>query len=298
MYSWRHALHPPKAAVPFMFQLETVHSFQKASFRAAWERGCDTLDMHKILCAMHPLHENQSIHSSLHFPSGQTLLIDADDTLWENNLYFEKAIAGFIQHLNHQHYSHDEVRAFLNRVEKESIQERGYGLHSFRHSLLLCFESLSEEPLTPEREQEIIRFTHVVENHAIEFLPGVVETLPLLATQHQLILVTKGNFEEQTAKVGRSGLSTHFAAVEVPAEKTPESYRNIVEKYQLNLAATWMIGNSPKSDINPALEAGLHAIFLAHPNTWVLEHEEVHTTPPGQHCLWLEGFAELAKVFS
>lgn len=236
--------------------------------------------------------------SPLHFPSGQTLLIDADDTLWENNLYFEKAIASFIEHLNHRHYSHEQVREFLNQVEQESIRQHGYGLHSFRRSLLRCFESLSTEPLTAEREQEIIRFTHVVEDHAIELLAGVARTLPLLAARHRLILMTKGNFLEQTGKLTRSKIGEHFSAIEIPAEKTPAAYCKVVDQHQLDARSSWMIGNSPKSDINPALEAGLHAVFLPHPHTWVLEHEAVRDAPEGQHCLQLHGFAELADIFA
>ncbi len=234
----------------------------------------------------------------MRFAAGQTLLIDADDTLWENNLYFEKAIASFIEHLNHRHYSHEQVRHLLNQVEQESIREHGYGLHSFRRSLLRCFESLSTEPLTAEREREIICFTHVVEDHTIELLAGVADTLPILAARHRLILMTKGNFLEQSGKLTRSQIGAHFSAIEIPAEKTPEAYRKVVDQHRLDVRSTWMIGNSPKSDINPALEAGLHAVFLPHPHTWVLEHEAVRNAPDGQHCLHLNGFAELARVFA
>lgn len=227
----------------------------------------------------------------------QTLLFDADDTLWENNIYFEQAIASFIAHLNHRHYSKDEVRAFLNQVERESILQHGYGLQSFRKSLLRCFEMLSLEELTSEREAEIVRFTHAIEDHAINLLPGVADTLPVLAMRHHLLLVTKGNFMEQTAKVERSGLNHYFAAVEVLDEKSPEAYRALAEKYKLDKTATWMIGNSPRSDINPALEAGLHAVFLAHSQTWILEHEEIRPAPAGQRCLQLTGFAGLLTVF-
>ena len=81
-----------------------------------------------------------------HFPPGQTLLIDADDTLWENNIYFERAIAAFISYLNHHEYSPAEVRSTLNAVERETILAHGYGLTSFTRSLVTCFERLSPSP--------------------------------------------------------------------------------------------------------------------------------------------------------
>ena len=78
----------------------------------------------------------------------QTLLIDADDTLWENNIYFERAIGNFISFLNHREYSPDQVREVLNQVERESIITHGYGLHSFAHSLVQTFERLATEPVS------------------------------------------------------------------------------------------------------------------------------------------------------
>src|SRR5579864_380027 len=79
----------------------------------------------------------------------QTLLIDADDTLWENNIYFERAIADFISFLNHRQRSSAEVREILNDVERDCIVSHGYGLRSFAHALVKTFERLSVEPLTP-----------------------------------------------------------------------------------------------------------------------------------------------------
>ena len=69
-------------------------------------------------------------------PPGQNLLIDADDTLWENNIYFERAISEFIAFLNHHHYTPDEVRHVLYDVERENIRQHGYGMHSFADALV------------------------------------------------------------------------------------------------------------------------------------------------------------------
>ncbi len=229
--------------------------------------------------------------------AGQTLLLDADDTLWENNIYFERAIAAFISYLNHHTYTREQVRAVLNEVERETVRERGYGLASFRHSLATCFERLSTEPITTEKHECIVNFSSCVSEHEIELLPGIAEVLPILASRHRLILMTKGDETEQENKLLRSGLSQHFTSVEVPREKDPDAYYAVCEKYELRPHTTWMIGNSPKSDINPALSAGLHAVFIRHPHTWVLEHETVDATREGQHLLELTGFAELGIHF-
>jgi putative hydrolase of the HAD superfamily len=227
----------------------------------------------------------------------QTLLIDADDTLWENNVYFEGAIARFISFLNHHEFSPEQVREVLNDVERECIIKHGYGLHSFAHALVDTFERLSPVPVTPELHAQVISFTHIIENHDIEFLPEVPETLEYLSQKHRLILVTKGAHAEQSGKVERSGLKKHFAAVEIVAEKSPDVYSHLAGKYECKHPCTWMIGNSPKSDINPAMAAGLNAIFVPHGDTWILEHEEVNPAPEGQKLLIVGRFAELREHF-
>jgi putative hydrolase of the HAD superfamily len=227
----------------------------------------------------------------------QTLLIDADDTLWENNIYFERAIARFISFLNHHKFSPEQVREVLNDVERECIVTHGYGLHSFAHALVTTFERLSPVPVTPELHTQVKSFTKTIENHAIEFLPEVRETLDYLSQKHRLILVTKGAMAEQSGKVERSGVKKYFAAVEIVAEKKPPVYAELAAKYECDRACTWMIGNSPKSDINPALAAGLHAVFIPHGDTWILEHEEVNPAPEGQRLLIVGSFAELRNHF-
>ena len=145
-----------------------------------------------------------------HFAPGQTLLIDADDTLWENNIYFERAIAAFISYLNHKEYTREEVRERLNEVERENVRLHGYGLTSFRRALVTCFESLTTGPITPARHERIMSFAQSIADQEIELLEGVAETLPVLASRHKLILMTKGNEVEQLDKLARSGVATFF----------------------------------------------------------------------------------------
>jgi putative hydrolase of the HAD superfamily len=227
----------------------------------------------------------------------QTLLIDADDTLWENNIYFERAIAQFISFLNHQTYTPEQVREILNEVERACILKHGYGLHSFAHALVDTFERIALEAITPQLHQKIVGFAHTIAEHPVEILPGVPETLQYLSAKHHLILLTKGAVAEQSGKVERSGLKEYFAAVEIVAEKDSGTYRGMVSKYGLGHDTTWMVGNSPKSDINPALAAGLNAVFVPHGNTWILEHEELAQAELPSRLLVVERFTELAEHF-
>src|SRR5579875_23655 len=231
------------------------------------------------------------------FAPGQTLLIDADDTLWENNIYFERAIAAFISYVDHREYTREQVRARLNEVERENVRQHGYGLVSFRRALVTCFERLSTEPITPEKHERIMSFAQSIADEEIDLLDGVADTLPVLASRHRLILMTKGNEEEQADKLSRSGVARHFAAVEIPREKDPDAYREVCQRHALERQTTWMIGNSPRSDINPALACGLNAVYIRHPHTWVLEHEHLDAAPQGQILLEVPGFRDLLKYF-
>jgi putative hydrolase of the HAD superfamily len=234
---------------------------------------------------------------SLFTDGSQSLLIDADDTLWENNIYFERAIASFISFLNHREYSPPQVREALNDVERECILKHGYGLHSFAHALVDTFERLSKEPITSELHDRIVGFAHAIADNPVEILPGVPETLNYLGQKHRLILLTKGAVAEQSGKIERSGLKDYFAAVEIVSEKDAPTYRSVVDKYGLAHSTTWMVGNSPKSDINPALAVGLNAVFVPHDNTWVLEHDDLAEATPPSRLLVLERFMELRQHF-
>ncbi|MGA7857049.1 MAG: HAD hydrolase-like protein, partial [Terracidiphilus sp.] len=203
----------------------------------------------------------------------------------------------FIGYLNHHTYTPAEVRKALNAVERETILAHGYGLTSFTRSLVACFQRLSPAPITQEKHQRIVGFAQSIADQEIELLPAVEETLAELAMRHRLILMTKGNHAEQADKLARSGLAPHFAAVEIVAEKDPATYSQVILRHELAPHASWMIGNSPKSDINPALAAGLHAVFLFHKDTWVLEHAEVAVAPPGQKLIELDSFAKLCAIF-
>jgi putative hydrolase of the HAD superfamily len=229
--------------------------------------------------------------------SGQTLLIDADDTLWENNIYFERAITAFISYLDHRIHTPEEVREHLNLCERATISAHGYGLESFRRSLVSCFEQLSDTPVTPDRHARILSFSEAIASNEIELMPAVNETLTQLQKRHRLIMVTKGNEVEQTDKLERSGLRPLFNAVEILTEKDPSAYRDVVLRHRCDPASTWMVGNSPKSDINPALAAGLSAVFIPHDFTWVLEHEPVDRPTQNLQLLELGAFVEMLRYF-
>jgi len=222
----------------------------------------------------------------------QTLLIDADDTLWENNIYFEQATHAFITFLNHSSLTHAEVQAALDEVE----HIMGYGSANFTRSLIETYRRLAEKEVRDEDIQQVRRFGEQILQHPLQLLDGVKETLEYLAPRHNLILLTKGIEEEQKLKVERSGVEDSFQHILVVEEKNVATYQRVKQELQLDVSKAWMIGNSPRSDINPPLAVGFNAIYIPHPHTWHLEHEEVSHAGEGQ-LLTLSTFRELLTYF-
>ncbi len=224
----------------------------------------------------------------------QFLLIDADDTLWENNIYFEQAFERFCALLDHSSLTPAQVRAELDRIEMANNKVHGYGSQNFVRSLRQCFEALVEREPDRTHFEEIASYAHGITSMPIELMPGVAETLPLLAARHELALFTKGEHREQNSKFERSALGRHFAHCEIVREKNEEAYHGLVQRLGLDRERTWMIGNSPKSDINPSLAAGLRAVYVPHERTWTLEREEIRAS---ERLVVAEGFADLARIF-
>ena len=220
------------------------------------------------------------------------LLIDADDTLWENNIYFEQAIHGFITFLDHSRLTREEVRTALDEVERLM----GYGTANFTRSLVETYRRLAEKDLRDEDVQQVRRFGESIRTHPLQFLDGVKETLDYLSPRHDLVLLTKGDLEEQKLKVERSGIEQCFRQVVIVQEKNVATYHQVTSELQVDPQYTWMVGNSPRSDINPALAAGLKAVYIPHPHTWHFEHEEVQDAGEGR-VLTLSTFAELRSHF-
>jgi putative hydrolase of the HAD superfamily len=225
----------------------------------------------------------------------QFLLIDADDTLWENNIYFERAFDEFVGFLDHSSMTPREVRDVLDQIEEANNKIHGYGSANFARNLRQCYQRLAEREVRAEDLRAVMGFAERILECPMEVIEGVPETLEYLSLRHDLTLFTKGRPEEQKLKIGRSGLGAFFGHTAIVKEKDATAYRRLVGERDMDPERTWMIGNSPKSDINPALEAGLNAVFVPHAHTWILEKQDLR---PGKgKLLVVERFADLRKHF-
>jgi putative hydrolase of the HAD superfamily len=199
--------------------------------------------------------------SKLKYVTRQHLIFDADDTLWENNIYFEEA-----------------------------------GAVTFGSNLSQCFLRLAERAVDEHDLKRVTALAHAILERGIELRQGVAETLPFLAEKHELTLFTKGEPAEQNRKIDLSGLRPLFQHCQVVKEKNRAAYAELAAVRGFDLDRTWMIGNSPKSDINPALAAGMRAVWVPHERTWTLEREDVKDENDGRLRI-VDRFADLTGLF-
>lgn len=225
----------------------------------------------------------------------QTLIFDADDTLWENNVIFERVVDDFVAWLAHPTLDYVAVRRILAEIEEANIVTHGYGSKVFLHSLAQCFEKLFERPIGAMEQARLDEFAAAFTSGQVELIPAVGDVLAELAARHELYLMTKGAPEEQQRKIDASGLAEHFAGVDIVPVKEPDTYRSVLGARGLDPGRTWMIGNSPKSDIIAARAAGLRAVFIPNANTWA--HEIAPLDPADDGILQLAAFADLRRFF-
>jgi len=223
------------------------------------------------------------------------LIFDADDTLWENNIYFERAFDNFVDFLSHSSLTPAQIREVLNEIELVNATLHGYGARNFGKNLQQAYAHLAEREIREDDLRHVMSLAERILEQPVELLEGVEETLAGLAARHDLTLFTKGHPEEQRLKVDRSGLAQYFAHTAIVKEKDAAAYRMLVELRGFAPERTWMIGNSPKSDINPAIEAGLNAVLVPHPHTWVLERQDLNYTGP--RLSTVERFSDLRTLF-
>ena len=223
------------------------------------------------------------------------LLIDADDTLWENNIYFERAFDDFVAFLDHSELTGKQIREVLNEIELVNAKIHGYGSKNFGLNLQQAYQRLAQRQIEPDDLNHVFSLAERILEQPVEIIEGVPDTLAQLATRHELTLFTKGHPEEQRLKVDRSGLGEYFSHTAIVKEKDAAAYARLTTERSLDRDLTWMIGNSPKSDINPALEAGLGAVLVPHAHTWVLEHQDLRVS--GGRFKEVARFSELVLHF-
>jgi len=224
-----------------------------------------------------------------------TLLVSADDTLWEDNVYFERTIERFLAMVEPFGYARGYARHVLNETERLNIRQHGYGVRSFARSLEETYAKLAGDLAHKGGVGEVAALLAELEETPPRVIEGVPETLQYLRSRHRMILFTSGEPAEQAGKVERSGLQGFFEAIEIIPEKTAEVYDQLVIKHHVVKSHGWLVGNSPRGDILPGLQAGLNVAFVPHAGNGDCEQMEL---PGGTgRLLIVAGFRDLRDHF-
>ena len=198
--------------------------------------------------------------------------LDADDTLWHNEPLFTSRREQFCAMLTR--YAPDGVPDDqLYAVEMRNLRHFGYGVKGFVLSMIETAIEITGGRIESRDVQQIIDWGREMLASPIELLDGVAEAVARLADDYTIVLVTKGDLLDQESKLARSGLGPLFAGIEIVSEKNAGVYRRIMSRYAVAPRRFAMVGNSLRSDILPALEAGAHAVYVPYVMSWI--HERV-----------------------
>jgi putative hydrolase of the HAD superfamily len=216
------------------------------------------------------------------------IAFDGDDTLWHNETLYAQAEKR-LEELLAPYGGDDGVVDALFETEMANLPTYGYGLKGFALSMIETAIRVTNGRIEGRDIQQIIDLLKEMKQTPVQLLDNVVEVIPALAKSHTLMLVTKGDLFDQGTKIVRSGLASYFAHVEIVADKTPDVYRALLTKHQIDPQRFLMVGNSLRSDILPVLAVGGHAVHIPYHITWA--HEAV-TLQPGE----TGGYVELERI--
>lgn len=216
-----------------------------------------------------------------------TVGLDADDTLWHNESIFRLTQDRF-RELMGDIAAPEVLEAKLSEVERRNLSLYGYGVKGFTLSMIETAMELTGNEAPSRIVAEILAAGREMLAHPVEPLPGVDKALAELSEDYRLVLVTKGDLLHQEQKLAASGLGDLFVAVEIVSEKDAATYERVFARHGTGAAQAVMCGNSVRSDILPALEAGAYAAHVPYPLTWAHEMADAPKDHPR--------FAELAAI--
>ncbi len=208
-----------------------------------------------------------------------TIGFDADDTLWHNEQFYRLTERQFTALLA-DHADHDHLSERLLEAERRNIALYGFGIKGFTLSMIETAIEVSDGKAPAHVIKAILDAGRELMRHPVEPLAHARDTLEALSGAYRLVLITKGDLFDQERKLAQSGLGDFFHAVEIVSDKTADTYSTIFARHGDGAERAMMVGNSLKSDIVPALEAGSHAIHVPHELTWALEHAEAPESHP------------------
>jgi putative hydrolase of the HAD superfamily len=220
----------------------------------------------------------------------QAILFDLDDTLIYCNKYFDVVIDQFADlaetWFHGYHITHAELKQKQSEIDLAKVLKQGFAPDHFPQSFVDTYSYFCELTGRPKNEEEINRLYKLgcsVYSHEVEPVPHMEKTLMTLQGEgHTLHLYTGGDPSIQMRKIKDAGLERFFAdRIYVTRHKNVSFLESIIRDRGLKRASTWMIGNSLRTDVIPALKNGIHSIYIPAEKEWAFNIVEVDVKPKG-----------------
>ncbi len=207
-----------------------------------------------------------------------TIGFDADDTLWQNETFYRMTEERF-RHLLGDHAEEADLSARLLEAEKRNLAVYGFGIKGFTLSMIETAIEVTDGAVPASVIGDILKAGRDMLGHPVETLPHAEETLESLAGSYRIVLITKGDLFDQERKLAQSGLGDLFDAVEVVSDKTAATYERIFTRHGDGPGRSMMVGNSLRSDVVPAIEAGSWGVYVPHDLTWAMSMPSLRRPP-------------------
>jgi len=212
-----------------------------------------------------------------------TIGFDADDTLWQNEQFFRMTQERFAELLA-DFAEPNHLMERLLAAEKRNLGHYGFGVKGFVLSMIETAIEVTEGRVPASVIHNLLRAGQDMLRHPIHLLPHAREAIEALAEDYRILLITKGDLLDQERKLAQSGLGELFDGVEIVSDKTPAIYHEVFTRHGEGPSRALMVGNSLRSDVIPAIEAGAWGVYVPHSLTWELERAE----PPKGHARYHE----------
>ena len=222
--------------------------------------------------------------------------LDADDTLWHNEIIFERVHERY-RALLAQYHDRATVDCTLFATEMRNLELYGYGVKGFTLSAIETAIELTQGKISAEEIRTLIDLGQEMLNHPVELLEGITETISVLSESHTMLVITKGDLRDQQRKLVKSGLAGYFRGVEIVSEKDAATYTAILQRQKITPVEFMMAGNSLKSDILPVLSVGSAAVYVPYHITWMHERSSTLPDAPGRF-FQLEKLQELPALLA
>lgn len=225
------------------------------------------------------------------------MAFDADDTLWDCQSAFDNVERDYCRLLA-PWGSEAEISEQLFQTEKANMPSLGYGVKAFTLSLVENAVRVSDGKISGTEVAKILSLGRTLLNLPAKPLKGVTEGLRQLRSMKQsrdysMVVFTKGELQDQENKLKRSGLSGFFDDVVIVADKTEEAYRQLCRRFSVGPNELIMVGNSFKSDVEPALSIGAWAVHIPYHVMWRLETSRTYSH---ERLIETTSFADIPRL--